>query len=99
MMLHDKYIKYLINNFYKCLCLFEENNDGLTKYISSFIYELEGLVYRLGEEHSDVIQTLLNILERFYDESIEPEPDLEQIRTQVFHCTNLIKKTFKDGDE
>lgn len=96
--LHKKYVKYLIDSFFKCLCLFEENNEGLTKYIDSLKYELEGLKNLVEDEYQDVVQILINILEHFYDDSLEPEPDLKRIRSEVFRCTNLISKTFLNGD-
>lgn len=98
MALHNSYIKYLINSFYKCLCLFEEGNEELTKYIDSFSYEIYGLKYTVEDEYQDVIQTLINILEHFYDDSLEPLPDLDVIKREAFRCINLIESTFKVGD-
>lgn len=97
MEIKNEYIDYLKGGFYKCLCLFEEKNDGLSTYIDSFSYEVYGLQY-LVEDGDRIITTLLCILEHFYDDSIEPEPDIKIIRSEVFHCINLVDKLFKVGD-
>lgn len=91
-----EYIKYLKDRFYETLCLFEEKNDGLSRYIESFSYELYGLQYLV--EDTKTIITLLSILEHFYDDSLAPEPDVKVIRGEVFHCISLINRMFKVGD-
>lgn len=97
MKVNNKYIKYLKGGFFKCLCLFEEKNEGLSAYIKSFNYELYGLYYLL-EDENDTIITLLSILKHLYENSFEFEPDLKLIRSEVFHCINLVDKIFKVGD-
>lgn len=94
------YIDNLKDRVFKVLPLMEECNDGVSSYIDSLIYEVYGLYYIVNEKEQSVIVTLLSILEHFYDDSIQPELDLVQIRREVFHCLTLIDKHFKgDSDE
>lgn len=92
-----EYLEHLKGGFYKCLCLFEEKNDGLSRYISSFSYELYGLQY-LMKSKKEYILTLLCVLEHFYDDSLEAEPDIGIIRSEAFRCMSLIEDMFKVGD-
>ncbi|KOS61437.1 hypothetical protein FJQ98_16690 [Lysinibacillus agricola] len=96
MNISDGYVNYLKDRFYETLCLFEEKNEGLPRYIESFSYELYGLQY-LVEDTVTVI-TLLNILEHFYDDSLAPKPDIKVIRGEVFRCISLINRMFKVGE-
>jgi len=96
MKLPVEYVSYLKDGFFKILCLFEEKNQGLSRYIESFSYELYGLQYLIDDKKE--IITLLSILEHFYDDSLAPEPDIKIIRGEVFHCISLINKMFKVGD-
>lgn len=98
MSIPKEYVEYLKGGFYKCLCLFEEANEGLSSYINSFSYEVYGLQY-LIDEKKEIVITLLSVLEHFYDDSFEPKPDIKIIRSEVFRCINLINKLFKVGDE
>ncbi len=93
-----EYIDRLKNSVFKILCLFEENNEGLSQNIDSLIYEMYGLQYIVSKEKIPVIISLISILEHFYDDSIQPEPDIKVIRREVFHCMDLIEKSFKVGD-
>lgn len=98
MMINSEYIKTLKNRIYKILCLFEEKNEGLTQYIESLIYELYGLQYLIGDQKYQVIISITCILEHFYDDSFMTEYDIPTIRREVFHCLDLIEKSFKVGD-
>lgn len=91
-----EYVDYLKDGFFKILCLFEEKNQGLSRYIESFSYELYGLQY-LIEDKKEII-TLLSTLEHFYDDSFAPKPDIKIIRGEVFRCISLINTLFKVGD-
>ncbi|MGG3987519.1 hypothetical protein [Bacillus smithii] len=87
------YFAYLIDQFYKVLCLFEEKNLGLTTFIDSLSYEIYGLQYRVKNNESRVIiDSLLNILEHLYDDSLQAEYDLKVIKREIFHCTSLVEK-------
>lgn len=97
MKINIEYLDYLKGGFYKILCLFEEDNERLPQYISSLSYELYGLQY-LIENKTENIFILLSILEHFYDDSLEPNPDISLIRKEVFRCMRIIDETFKVGD-
>lgn len=98
MKITNEYVNSLKNKFYKLLCLFEENNEGLSQNIDSLIYEIYGLQYLVEKEKVPVVISLISILEHFYDDSIQPEVDIKVIRREVFHCMDLIEKTFGVGD-
>jgi len=93
-----EYVEYLKGGFYKCLCLFEESNTGLSSYINSFSYEIYGLQY-LIDDKKEIVITLLSVLEHFFDDSLEPNHDIKVIRSEVFRCISLINKLFEVGDE
>lgn len=93
-----EYVEYLKGGFYKCLCLFEEANVGLSSYISSFSYEIYGLQY-LIDDKKEIVIILLSVLEHFFDDSLEPNHDIKVIRSEVFRCISLINKLFEVGDE
>ncbi|MGM7720496.1 hypothetical protein [Metabacillus sp. Hm71] len=98
MELTKEYVKSLKDKFYKLLCLFEERNTGLTQYIDSLNYEIYGLQYLVDKDKTQSVISLICILEHFYDDSLHPEVDLKVIRREIFHCMDLIEKTFGVGD-
>lgn len=91
------HIKKLKDKIFKILPLFQSENEGLTKYIGSLIYELEGLQNRMSDEKGSMLITIVSILEHMYDDSLEPKPDIEIIKSEVFGCLTLIEKMFS-GD-
>jgi hypothetical protein len=98
MRLTVEYVNTLKNKVFKILPLFESNNIGLPQYIDSLIYEIYGLQYVIEKEYHYAITTLNSILEHFYDDSVQPEVDIKQIRREVLHCLDFIEKSFKVGD-
>lgn len=95
MELSKNYNVYLKGEFYKCLCLFEEKNEGLTAFISTLQYEFYGLQYK--KINLATFDTLTNILEHFYDDSLGSEYDIATIRRECFHCMSLVDKLLKVG--
>lgn len=103
-----EYIDRMTDRMFKILPLFEENNEGLSLYIQSLIFELNGLPYVVGGlEHldSDYIN-LLSTLESLYDESIvqcDKEDTHNLIRREVFKSMNIVKaigdKATESGDK
>lgn len=83
---------------FKIYPFFTENNKGLTIYLSSLIYEFEGLEARLNDTQASMIQTIISVFEHFYDDSLAPDPDLEIIRREWLNCMNLIDKIADHGD-
>lgn len=88
----ELYYKTLIDKLYKCLCLFEEKNEGLVSFIHSLAYEIYGLQYHVKEKELPIIESLTVILEHLYDDSLQVEYDLTIVRREIFHCMDLIKK-------
>ena len=95
MKLSKDYSTYLKGEFYKCLCLFEEQNEGLTAFISTFSYEVYGLQYK--NVNLTTLDTITNILEHFYDDSLASDYNINTIRRECFHCISLVDKLLKAG--
>nr|BDD47808.1 hypothetical protein 9 [Bacillaceae bacterium] len=93
-----EYVNKLIGKIFKILPLFEEKNEGLSQYIHSINYEIYGLQYVVEKEDIPTITSLIGILEHFYDDSLQPDPDIKVIRREVLHCIDLIEKSFGVGD-
>lgn len=89
------HIKTMTGKIYKILPLFQEENEGLTTYISSLIYELEGLSERVDEKQNSMLQTIIDVLEHVYNDSLAPNPDINIVRREILNCTNLFQKMFE----
>lgn len=98
MAIRNSHYNNLKNKMFKIYPFFVEGNSGLTTYLNSLIYELEGLETRLNDTQASMLMTILSILEHFYDDSIAPDPDLNIVRREWLHCINLIDKIAKHGD-
>lgn len=83
---------------YKVYPFFIEGNDGLSTYINSLIYEFEGRIHGLNDTQASMMQTIIDIYEHFYDDSLTPEPNLEVIRREWLNCMNLMNKIANHGD-
>ena len=102
------YIDRITDRLFKILPLFEENNEGLSVYIQSLIFELNGLpyvVWGIEQLDSDYIN-LLATLESLYDESVvmcDQEETHNLIRREVFKSMNIVKvigeKATESGDK
>lgn len=88
---HDRYITGL---FYKILPMYEENNDTLYEYVSSLIFEFEGLAIRIKElEDIPYYERLMDVLERLQDEMIIIIPENKPyIKREVNKCIDFVKK-------
>lgn len=106
--LFKEYINKLTDRTFKILPLFEENNVGLTLYIKSLIFELNGLPHVINDLNnldSEYI-SLLATLESLYDEAVlnnDDEKTHSLIRREVFKSMNIVKligeKATESGDE
>lgn len=92
------HIETVTGKIWKVLPLFEDKNSGLTAYIGSLIYELEGLSVRLDPQQESMLQTITDVLRHVYDDSLVPDPDLKIIRREILGCTSLFNKIFEFGD-
>lgn len=96
--LYVNYLTVLKDRFYKCLCLFEENNVGIFSNINSLIFELSGLENIIENLENDYrLLTLIATLESLLDESLSAEYDIPTIKREVFKCMTTIDKMI--GDE
>lgn len=98
MIIRNSHYERLQGKVYKIFMFFTEGNEGLTTYIGSLIYELEGLDSRLNDKQHSILMTIISLLEHFYDDSLAPNPDLKTIRREWLNCMSLIEKIEKYGD-
>lgn len=98
MIIRKSHYKRLVNKVFKIYPFFTEGNEGLTTYIDSLIYELEGLENMLNDTQASMLVTVISIFEHFYDDSLAPDPDLEVIRREWLNCMSLIDKIADCGD-
>ena len=96
MEISKSYIDKLKDRLFKILPLMEEKNEGITSYIDSLSYEIYGLQYLIDENAQPLIITILSILEHLYDDSLQPEINLRQVKRELFHCLDLIEKHYGD---
>lgn len=99
MTVKQPYYNKLKDKIFKIHPFFIEKNEGLTTYISSLIYELQGLDSRVNKTQSNILQTIISIMEHFYDDSFAPDPDLNIIRREWLNCMNLVDKVSEHGDK
>lgn len=87
------YLETLKNRLFKIIPLFEENNEGIYKYIDSLLFELCGMIYVVeGFKDNGIFLSLIATLESLYDESLASEYDIPLIRREVFKCLSIIGK-------
>lgn len=94
-----EHVKYLRKKVFKILLLFEQNNQGLPKYTHSFIYKLDGFRRLVDKDRMPQFDSAIAILTHLYKDICKGNADLEIVRREVFHCSDLIKKSFKVGDD
>ena len=87
--LFGNYLNYLIGKVYKILCMREEDDKTLEKYMRSLQRELTGnqeLIVKLKYD-SDFLSLLGKI-----EFLIHHDPDLPIYKKDIFDCISLIKK-------
>lgn len=86
-----EYFKKTIGSFFKILPLYEENNDGLLKYIDSLwlnMKELENVIdIKYGHEYIAILTTLSTIRKEVQKE----EPSHDIVKSETFKGINIIK--------
>lgn len=88
--LMENYFSTLVNNFFKILPMWENEESSLQTYIKSLQIELAGgdhLIADLRETSS--YASLLFILQFFID---NPDAPIEDVRREVFKAIGLCKK-------
>jgi hypothetical protein len=87
------YLEISKNRVFKILPLFEENNEGLSRYVESLLFELYGLQNVIsGVKESYNYLSLLCGLESISTEISTKEKNLKFIRSEIFKLIGLIKK-------
>lgn len=87
------YLETLKNRLFKIIPLFEENNEGIYKYIDSLLFELSGMLYVVeGFKNNSMFLSIIATLESLLDESLACEYDLSLIRREIFKCLNIVEK-------
>ena len=87
------YYKSLRGKVFKILPLYEEQNDGLGRYIASLINEMEGFLYRVKSQ--DALQEMLSIIatsESLYDISLFMDVPSDEIKSEIFKCLSVVNR-------
>lgn len=86
----EKYLYSNVDKIYKILPLKESKEDTLGKYIRALVRELLGCqelidAFQSDSRYLDVISVLM------YMSSHIDEMDIDEVRSDVFRCINLMK--------
>lgn len=85
----SKYLKTLVNRFYKILPLKEDEEDSLQPYLDSLLREMLGLHDLISLlKDDDRYLTLLSMVQYF----ISHETSVSEVRTEVFRAISILKK-------
>lgn len=94
-----KYVRGLVDRFFKILPLWESQEESLPTYLESLLLELKGfngLMYVLNDDRDYV--SLLAILQYLID---SPETSVHTVKREVFRaisiCNKLRAKYFADS--
>lgn len=85
-----KYIRGLVDRFFKILPLWEGNEDSLPTYLDSLLIELKGfngLMYVLNDDRDYV--SLLAILQYLID---NPDTNVSVVKREVFRAISICNK-------
>lgn len=95
------YLNSLVNNVFKILPLYEEQNVGITKYVDSLLFELYGLEDVVMIKHSYEYYSILATLKSVNKEIEKPDSSKPIIKREIFKCINVIKNMvgkLEEGD-
>lgn len=85
------YLSSTVNNVFKILPLYEEDNVGIETYIESLLFELYGLDKVIDLKHSFEYLSLLSTLESVRLEVAKNDSKKSIIKREVFKSINIIK--------
>ncbi len=89
----NKYLQFLINQFFKILPMKESNEPSLQKYIHNLQRELIGCKEIFPEFYNnELFISLISILEYM----INNNPDATTVKSDVFKAISICKKIAKD---
>lgn len=80
----------LTDNIYKILPLYEEENHGLEKYVSSLLIELYGFEKMFNVDEVEYVSLVAN-LEGIKIEITKPS-NKKVVKREVFRCMDIVKK-------
>ena len=85
-----KYLKSLVNRFFKILPLKEEGEDTLQEYMESLLMELLGFrkLSQAVENDNDFV-TLVSILQYLVD---NPDVEIRRVKREVFRAISICNK-------
>ena len=78
-----------VNNIFKILPLYEEQNDNLHSYVSSLTLELCGLQNCISSDYTELI-TLIAVLSNLENESLKDD-NKSVIKREVFKAIDISK--------
>lgn len=85
------YLNSLVNNVFKILPLYEENNMGVSIYVESLLFELYGLEHSVDIDNSSEYISLLSNLESVKLEISRENSRKPTVKREIFKCINIIK--------
>lgn len=92
------YLKASINNTFKILPLYEEENENVGDYINSLVSEMNGLLD--GEYLSSSVSYLSYLATLKGLESQAKKADNQKVvKREVFKCLNIINKIIDDNSK
>lgn len=87
------YLEVLKNRVFKIIPLYEEKNAGLSHYIDSLTFELDGLQYAVeGFSNSHIYISIISTLESILNEVLMNRKGFKFLRSQVLDTLSLIEK-------
>lgn len=85
------YLNSVVNNVFKILPLYEENNVGVKTYVESLLFELYGLDKVVDVKYGYEYMSLLAILKSVELEVAKEDSKKAVVKREVFKCINIIK--------
>lgn len=85
-----KYVRGLVDRFFKILPLWESQEESLQTYLESLLLELKGfngLMHVLHDDRDYV--SLLSILQYLID---NPDTSVHTVKREVFRCISICNK-------
>lgn len=85
------YFDSLVNNIFKILPLYEEKNQGVSTYVDSLLFEINGLEDLIDIEVSSEYISLINTLKSIKKEIDSNSSEHKVIKREVFKSIGILK--------
>lgn len=101
---NDKLIVYLesvVNSIFKILPLWEEKNVGVSTYVESLLFELDGLQDVVAIDNMAEYISLMSNLASVRKEIEKEYSQKHIVKREVFKCINIVKNMvgkLKEGE-